>query len=176
MSLPSTGAAPPVDSPHTGLPAVRPSPPYGPLLPTALPSYISPHHMDRLTANGLLKAKAIEELRFLDSREFCIPSRFQMPIFKNDPLRREPSSGFNLLFRCEQSHLAISVTEMDLGGFPDGPVAKTQCRWPRCSHCAGNSILRAAAKRPCMLQLKTESSLVQQGRLHAPATKTAWGN
>ena len=54
-------------SPHTDLPAVWPSPPYGLLLPMALPSSVSPHHMDHLTVNGLLKAKAIEELCFLDS-------------------------------------------------------------------------------------------------------------
>lgn len=62
MSLPSTGAAPPGD-----LPTVRPSPPHGPLLSMDLPSYVPPHHMDHLTANGLLTAKAIEELCFLDS-------------------------------------------------------------------------------------------------------------
>ena len=50
------------------------APPYRRALPTTWtapthgrPSHAPPHRMDHLSANGLLTAKAIEELCFLDS-------------------------------------------------------------------------------------------------------------
>ena len=58
---------------------------------------------------------------------FASPLMFHMPIFKNEPLKGKQSSGFNLFLHCEQSHLAISVTEMHSGGlawWPSGQDSK----------------------------------------------------
>ena len=108
----------PWTSPHRDLPAVWPSPPYRPLQPMALPSYVSSHYMNHLTANGLLKAKAIEELCFLDSSWVLPPPIGSKCQYLKMNLLDESGHLASIYFSVVNSHPAIPVIEMYLGGLP----------------------------------------------------------